>query len=235
VANNVGADIYDTALNVFIKANASSDINIAQSYSYLINHGLYEDCEFQFGIERDSSYYLMNVSLAHMKDPSGTNEFQVVYVSVEEVAYDSTDELSSYVSFAEKLSSNGPVTRESLLADDIATDLDFNINNRASATAWLTASFSGNVSTTPMSQTLLHTTVTMNGDTMQALYGLKPRCVFNFLFISCIMYHVILATMLGLCMLDTRITDSFRTLLNSRTAHSRIQILHLHLRTVLEL
>ena len=174
VANNVGADIYDSTSNLFIKANVSANANIAQSYSYLMNHGLYEDCEVQFGVERNSVYYLMNVSLAHMKDPSGTNEFQVVYVSLEEV-YESTGELTSYVSYAEALSSTGPASREGLIADDIATDLDFNINNRASATAWLMASFSGNVSTTPMSTTLLHTTIAMNGDTMQAFYGLKAR------------------------------------------------------------
>ena len=149
IANSAGAPIYDTSLNMFIKANTSINTVIANSYKYLIDHGLYEDCTVD-GLYVDGR--TMTISLAHMKDASGTNEFQVVYVKL--VPW---------------------VTRESLLADDIATDLDFNINNRASATAWLMASFSGNVSTTPMSTTLLHTTIAMNGDTMQAFYGLKAR------------------------------------------------------------
>ena len=181
VANNVGADIYDPNLNLFIKANTSSDVVISQSYNYLIEHGLYEDCEvFDAGFmytdsKKKTHYGTMNITLAHMKDPSGTNEFQVVYVSFTEVLYDSTSELTSYVSFAEALPTTGPTTREDLIAGEIATDLDYNINNRASATGWLMASFGGNVDDTPMSTTLLHTEPVLNGDTMQALYGLKAR------------------------------------------------------------
>ena len=71
--------IYDTTLNVFIKANASVNTVIASSYNYLIDNGLYEDCTVNATYIDGRS---MLISLLHMKDPSGTNEFQIVYVNL---------------------------------------------------------------------------------------------------------------------------------------------------------
>ncbi len=79
IANTEGVPIYDRNLNVFIKANTSVNTVIASSYNYLIDNGLYADCTV-------NATYIdgrnMIISLTHLKDPSDTNEFQLVYVNL---------------------------------------------------------------------------------------------------------------------------------------------------------
>ena len=179
VANSVGAPIYDTIMKSFIKANSSINTEIAKSYNYLISHGYYDDCEVAtLYTDISSVVWNMTIALASMKDSTGTNEFQVVYVNLAHTTTLRPSTMPSVVPNAAttwRPTSTNPlfISRESTISSNIQADLNYNLNNRASATSYLLASYSGNITNAPMSTRLLHSSPQIQGDTQQAIYGLK--------------------------------------------------------------
>jgi len=108
VANNLNAPVYNTATSKFIFANASSDDIISKSYNFLLNNGLSMDTEVttSYTDPNTGKLYDMMILLGYLKDASGTNEFEVVYTSLQEPAAapaatdDSDDSVASSASVA---------------------------------------------------------------------------------------------------------------------------------------
>jgi hypothetical protein len=86
VANSVKAPNYDTTAAKFILASASSNDVIATSYNYLLQSGILVDTEVKIAYSDPSTgkKYDMTILLAYLKDSTGTNEFQVVYIDLQD-------------------------------------------------------------------------------------------------------------------------------------------------------
>ncbi len=85
MANSVGALVYDSVTAKYIKATDSVNTIIAKSYSYLISVGHYRDGETTTSYTDANGFkWDMVITLAYMRDSTGTNEIHIVYVDLQD-------------------------------------------------------------------------------------------------------------------------------------------------------